>query len=159
MPGEETGPLLVTLALQAFGCAIERPDKIVEQYHSYCSQKGKHLLDLLRTSFIHPNLLERPPKARTALKVIRCVSKLRRAGIKFKHSSNATNIVRNTSQIMLVSWMINTFKDVEFLFVEGVIENYFGTDEEMSHFFNILGKDVSYDVLSCFPAELLGCKR
>ncbi|KAF5176755.1 putative transmembrane protein [Thalictrum thalictroides] len=84
MPGEETGPSLVTIALQAFGCAIERPDKIIEQYHSYCSQEGKHLLDLLRTSFIHPNLLERPPKAITALKVIRCVSKLRRAGIKFK---------------------------------------------------------------------------
>ncbi|PIA39182.1 hypothetical protein AQUCO_02700395v1 [Aquilegia coerulea] len=192
MPGEETSPTLVTLALRAFDYVIDRPDEIIEQYHSYCSQNGKHLLDLLRTSFIPTTLLERPPKGKTSTKVIQCVSKLRRAGIQFKvvksdsfldikyrhgviemprvtmddftcpfllncvafEQCSKHCIKYMTTYATFMDCLINTFKDVEILCDEGIIENYFGTDGEVSHFFNILGKDSGFDILRCFLAEL-----
>ncbi|KAK9289327.1 hypothetical protein L1049_007482 [Liquidambar formosana] len=80
MPGEENGPSLATLALNFFNNTLQRPDEVIEKYNNL---EGKHLLDLLRSSFI-PSDQGEPPKAVSPTHVIHCVSKLHRAGIKLK---------------------------------------------------------------------------
>lgn len=45
--------------------------------------------------------------------------------------------------------LINTAKDVAFLSDNKIIDNYFGTDEEVAHFFNALGKVAAVDIRGC----------
>ncbi|XVE98904.1 hypothetical protein REPUB_Repub03eG0148800 [Reevesia pubescens] len=78
MPGEESGPSLSSIAMEFFNNAMLRPDEDIARYHDL---KGKHLLDLVRMSFI-PSDHEEPHRGKTPTHVIHCVSKLRRAGIK-----------------------------------------------------------------------------
>ncbi|EOY32185.1 Uncharacterized protein TCM_039778 [Theobroma cacao] len=78
MPGEESGPSLSSIALEFFNNAMLRPDADIAKYHDL---KGKHLLDLVRMSYI-PSDQGEPHRRETPTHVIHCVSKLRRAGIK-----------------------------------------------------------------------------
>ncbi|KAF7804332.1 UPF0481 protein [Senna tora] len=79
LPGEAS-PTLATLALQFFNHSMLRPEHVIAQ----CSDlKGKHLLDLARSSFIPNGERNREEKrVATPTHVIYCVSKLRSAGIK-----------------------------------------------------------------------------
>ena len=78
MPGEESGPSLASLALGFFNNTLLRPEVILQKHSDL---KGKHLLDLLRLSFIpeehEVGIHDHPPTH-----LIQCVSKLRKAGIK-----------------------------------------------------------------------------
>ncbi|KAL2345189.1 hypothetical protein Fmac_006474 [Flemingia macrophylla] len=78
LPGEKSTQTLSTLALMFFNNSLQRPDEEAEK-----PTKGRHLLDLVRSSFI-PGEEEAKPVKRvpTPTHVIHCVSKLRRAGIK-----------------------------------------------------------------------------
>ncbi|CAJ1887169.1 unnamed protein product [Sphenostylis stenocarpa] len=83
LPGEKSTWTLSTLAMIFFNNSLQRPDDVVVSANQR-QVKEKHLLDLVRTSFI-PNLEETAePRKRvtTPTHVIHCVSKLRRAGIK-----------------------------------------------------------------------------
>lgn len=59
-----------------------------------------------------------------------------------------------TTYATLLDCLINTAKDVQFLSDRGIIENYYGTDAEIARFINNLGKDVSFDIDSCYLAKL-----
>lgn len=162
--------------------------------------KEKHLLDLVRSSFIiiPINEEQKEPKKRvtTPTHVIHCVSKLRRAGIKikpgnsnkesflhvtFKHGviemptitmddfmssfllncvafeqcySGCSTSMQFTTYVTLLDCLINTYKDVEYLCDRNIIENHFGTEGEVAHFFNNAGKDVAVDMELCYLARL-----
>ncbi|XP_010272333.2 PREDICTED: UPF0481 protein At3g47200-like [Nelumbo nucifera] len=82
MPGDESGPSLVKLALEFFNNAVQRPDEIINKYEKLRLQP-KHLLDLFRSSFI-PESQPEPQKSTSSTQVIQCVKRLRRAGIQFR---------------------------------------------------------------------------
>ncbi|KAG5556640.1 hypothetical protein RHGRI_007047 [Rhododendron griersonianum] len=81
MAGEESGPSLAELALNFFNYALQRPKEVI---FKYANTPGRHLLDILRSSFIPTDQEEiihgyLPPNH-----VIQCTSKLRQAGIDLK---------------------------------------------------------------------------
>lgn len=80
---------LATLSLDFFNFTIQRPDEIIWKYKDL---QPKHLLDLLRSSFITPELdPEDPSKESTAPShVIHSVSKLRQAGIHLRPGKSET---------------------------------------------------------------------
>uniref|UniRef100_A0A5B7B5Z9 Uncharacterized protein n=1 Tax=Davidia involucrata TaxID=16924 RepID=A0A5B7B5Z9_DAVIN len=90
MPGEENGPSLATLALQFFNNALQRPEEVIAKYSNL---EGKHLLDLLRLSFIPQDQEEPKPRSNSQAHVIQCISKLRRAGIKLKPGKSDSFLV------------------------------------------------------------------
>ncbi|KAL3532057.1 hypothetical protein ACH5RR_005578 [Cinchona calisaya] len=59
-----------------------------------------------------------------------------------------------TTYATLLDCLINTSKDVQFLCDRNIIENYFGTDAEITKFINNLGKDVTLDIDSCYLSRL-----
>ncbi|KAL0344764.1 UNVERIFIED_CONTAM: hypothetical protein Sradi_4307700 [Sesamum radiatum] len=90
MPGEESGPSLSNLTLKFFNNALQRSDEFVNKFQN---PKPKHLLDLLRTSFI-PDGYEEPTQSKyTNTHVIQCISKLRRAGIRLKPGPDESFLV------------------------------------------------------------------
>ncbi|KAL0333449.1 UNVERIFIED_CONTAM: hypothetical protein Sangu_1501100 [Sesamum angustifolium] len=90
MPGEESGPSLSNLTLNFFNNALQRSDEFVNKFQN---PKPKHLLDLLRTSFI-PDGYEEPTQSKYKnTHVIQCISKLRRAGIRLKPGSDESFLV------------------------------------------------------------------
>ncbi|OMP10803.1 hypothetical protein COLO4_04255 [Corchorus olitorius] len=50
--------------------------------------------------------------------------------------------------------LINTPSDAGFLCDHKIIENYFGTDEEIAGFFNNVGKDVAFDIEKSYLAKV-----
>ncbi|KAF5205757.1 hypothetical protein FRX31_004655 [Thalictrum thalictroides] len=59
-----------------------------------------------------------------------------------------------TTYATFLDCLINTPRDVGFLRDSNIIENYFGTDEEVARFFNNLGKDVAFDIKLCYLSNL-----
>ncbi|XP_014495018.1 UPF0481 protein At3g47200 [Vigna radiata var. radiata] len=80
LPGEKSTWNLSTLAMMFFNNSLQRPDDVA----GWANVNGKHLLDLVRSSFIPNHAETREPRKgfTTPTHVIHCVSKLRRAGIK-----------------------------------------------------------------------------
>ncbi|KNA18694.1 hypothetical protein SOVF_068360 [Spinacia oleracea] len=80
---------LATLSLGFFNFTIQRPEKIISKFKDL---KPKHLLDLLRSSFITRELdPEDPSKENSAPQhVIHSVSKLRQAGIHLRPGKSET---------------------------------------------------------------------
>lgn len=90
LPGEESGQPLPILALRFFSNILQRSDETVEKFHNLA---GKHLLDLLRSSFI-PDGYEEPRERKfTNTHVINCISKLRRAGIRLQQAEEESFLV------------------------------------------------------------------
>ncbi|XP_076950124.1 UPF0481 protein At3g47200-like [Bidens hawaiensis] len=86
-------PTLVTLALRFFNKAVQRPEHVLEKYSN---DKPKHLLDLLRSSFLPPELEQfTKPDNRPPPHIIHNISKLRRSGIKLKPWEAETFLVVN----------------------------------------------------------------
>ncbi|XP_015901943.1 UPF0481 protein At3g47200 [Ziziphus jujuba] len=92
LPGdEESKTSLSLLALQFFNNAMQRPEKVIEKHRNI---KGKHLLDLVRTSFIPPDPEYQERKIRNPqTHLIPCVSKLRRAGIELRPPADAESFL------------------------------------------------------------------
>ncbi|XAR64639.1 hypothetical protein NMG60_11008392 [Bertholletia excelsa] len=187
MPGEESGPSLSDLALGFFNNTLQRPDEVIEKYRHL---DARHLLDFLRSSFIPLNQPE--PSKSGSTRVIQCISKLRRAGIKLRPNKAESFLTvrfrrgmiemptvsiddfsscfmincvayeqcrKNcsthfTTYATLMDCLINTARDVEYLSDCSIIENYFGTEAEVAHFINNLGKDVTFDIDKCYLARL-----
>ncbi|PIA39184.1 hypothetical protein AQUCO_02700397v1 [Aquilegia coerulea] len=59
-----------------------------------------------------------------------------------------------TTYATFLDCLINTPRDVGFLRDSNIIENYFGTDDEVARFFNNLGKDVAFDIELCYLSNL-----
>lgn len=191
-PGEEgiNSKSLAALALEFFNNALQRPDEVIQRFHHL---EGKHLLDLLRSSFIDIPYEKQARQPNPPGHIIQCISKLRRAGIKlkpgkpgdsfltinFKHGviqmptitiddfmrSFLLNCVafeqchKNCSTHMttyatLLDYLVNTARDVEYLCDQNIIENYFGTDEQVAEFINDLGADVTLDINNCYLAKV-----
>ncbi|KAF7147852.1 hypothetical protein RHSIM_Rhsim03G0080500 [Rhododendron simsii] len=81
MPGEESGPSFAKLALIFFNNALQRPEEVITKH---ASTPGRHLLDLLRSSFIPSDQEEIKRCYSQPDKVIQSTSKLREAGIDLK---------------------------------------------------------------------------
>ncbi|KAL8505049.1 hypothetical protein ACS0TY_016307 [Phlomoides rotata] len=189
VPDPDPSPTLSKITLQFFNNALQRSDEFVVKFQNLT---GKHILDLLRTSFIPEGYEEPTERKYTNSHVIHCISKLRRAGIKL-HAGNEDSFLvikfrrgviqmptitiddftssfllncvayeqchRSCSKHMttyatLLDCLINTAKDVEYLCDQNIVENYFGTDAEIARFINNMGKDVSFDLDSCYLSEL-----
>ncbi|KAG2406161.1 UPF0481 protein [Vigna angularis] len=74
LPGEKSTWNLSTLAMMFFNNSLQRPDDV----SGWANVNGKHLLDLVRSSFIPNHAETREPRKRftTPTHVIHCVSKL-----------------------------------------------------------------------------------
>lgn len=59
-----------------------------------------------------------------------------------------------TTYATLMGCLINTAGDAGFLSDQKIIENYFGTDEEVARFFSNVGKDVAFDIQRNYLSEL-----
>ncbi|KAF8397874.1 hypothetical protein HHK36_016799 [Tetracentron sinense] len=59
-----------------------------------------------------------------------------------------------TTYATFMGCLINNPSDVGFLGDHKIIENHFGTDEEVAHFFNNVGKDVAFDIERCYLSKL-----
>lgn len=59
-----------------------------------------------------------------------------------------------TTYVTLMDCLINTHKDVGYLCDMNIIENHFGTDGEVAHFFNNAGKEVAFDIDMCYLSQL-----
>ncbi|KAK3226758.1 hypothetical protein Dsin_006620 [Dipteronia sinensis] len=75
---QQSDPTLSTLALGFFNHELQRPD---EEIAKHTNLKGRHLLDLVRTSLIPSDQKQPTPKNKPS-RAIHSISKLRRAGIK-----------------------------------------------------------------------------
>ncbi|XP_052173744.1 UPF0481 protein At3g47200-like [Diospyros lotus] len=81
MPGEKSGHSLTQLALDFFNYSLQRPEHVIGKYTGL---QPKHLLDLLRSTFLPQE--ENKPKASNGVPshVIQSISNLRRAGIQLR---------------------------------------------------------------------------
>ena len=59
-----------------------------------------------------------------------------------------------TTYATFLDYIVNTYKDVEYLADRNIIENCFGNDEEVANFINNLGKDVVFDPEKCYLSKL-----
>ncbi|CAH8282424.1 unnamed protein product [Eruca vesicaria subsp. sativa] len=59
-----------------------------------------------------------------------------------------------TSYVVFMGCLINTDEDATFLVEKGIIENYFGTGEQVSLFFKNIGKDISFSISKSYLAKL-----
>ncbi|CAI9095916.1 OLC1v1031954C1 [Oldenlandia corymbosa var. corymbosa] len=59
-----------------------------------------------------------------------------------------------TTYTTLLDCLINTSKDVKHLCDWNIMENYFGTEDEIAKFVNNMGKDVVFDIESCYLSRL-----
>ncbi|KAF5473605.1 hypothetical protein F2P56_010205, partial [Juglans regia] len=59
-----------------------------------------------------------------------------------------------TTYVTLLDCLVNSQKDVEYLCDRNIIENYFGTEGEVAHFINNMGKDVAFDFDRCYLSNL-----
>ncbi|KAK9068422.1 hypothetical protein SSX86_012536 [Deinandra increscens subsp. villosa] len=183
-------PTLAMLALNFFNNDVQRPKHVLDKYSNV---KAKHLLDLVRSSFLPPELEHSTkPDKRPPPNIIHNISKLRRSGIKLKPHDAESFLVVNfehgvihmptitiddfmcafllnsvafeqchngclkmfTTYVTLLDCLINTSRDVGLLCDWNIIENYLGNETEVATFFNNMGKDVSFDIDTCYLARL-----
>ncbi|CAN7005901.1 hypothetical protein IGI04_009655 [Brassica rapa subsp. trilocularis] len=59
-----------------------------------------------------------------------------------------------TSYVTFMGCLINTEEDATFLVEKGILENYFGTGEQVSLFFKNIGKDISFSIAKSYLAKV-----
>ncbi|XP_015582714.2 UPF0481 protein At3g47200 isoform X1 [Ricinus communis] len=187
---DDSSRSLTELALEFFDYAVERPAEFLDRFKD---KKGKHLLDLFRSTFIPPPQGKPNEDAYSPfLQLIQSAKKLRLSGIKFKPkrtdsfldisfshgvlrippltvddftSSFLLNCVafeqcykhcskHITSYVTFMGCLINTPADAGYLSDHRIIENYFGTDDEVAKFFNDVGKDITFDIQRSYLSKL-----
>ncbi|XP_050213738.1 UPF0481 protein At3g47200-like [Mercurialis annua] len=188
---------LTDLVMDFFDYSMQRTD-----WDTYKSYKGKHLLDLIRSTFIPSFKRKRDDDDFDAadngfLQRIQPVERLRAAGIKLKRKKDAESflevtftpingileiaalqtddfmssfllncvafeqcygsycLTHFTSYVNFMGFLINSSSDAGYLRDQGIIENYFGTDEQVVKFFNIAGKDLFLDLNKSYLKEVL----
>ncbi|CAH8387145.1 unnamed protein product [Eruca vesicaria subsp. sativa] len=192
----ESNVSLQSLAFAFFNNTIYRPNQDLSRSDDL---KAKHILDLVRSSFIPDTELyahsqvPNQRKKKIPSNIIHSISKLRQAGIKIRELKDVKSflVVRFrhgaiempsitvddlmgsffpncvayeqchvgcskhfTTYATLLDCLMNTNKDVEYLCEQKIIENYFGTESAVAGFVNSLGRDVAFDIESCYLKEL-----
>ncbi|KAF5473606.1 hypothetical protein F2P56_010206 [Juglans regia] len=59
-----------------------------------------------------------------------------------------------TTYVTLLDYLVNSAKDVEYLSDRNIIENNYGTEGEVAHFINNMGKEVAFDIDKCYLSKL-----
>ncbi|KAJ4907993.1 hypothetical protein Rs2_11651 [Raphanus sativus] len=59
-----------------------------------------------------------------------------------------------TSYVVFMGCLINIEEDATFLVEKGIIENYFGTGEQVSLFFKNIGKDISFSISKSYLSKV-----
>ncbi|KAG2685646.1 hypothetical protein I3760_10G134800 [Carya illinoinensis] len=172
---------LTLLALRFFNKVMRRSDEELRKIEGEKDLNNSlHLLDLVRQSFITPDL-DQPPEGENSetVPVIYCITKLLKAGIKIKlreadsflavkfkngviempkitldyfmqsflvncrafeqlHEKSPKHI---TVYAYFLACLVNTAKDVEYLYKRNIIDSYVGKNSEVVRFINKLGKE------------------
>ncbi|KAH0911097.1 hypothetical protein HID58_034418 [Brassica napus] len=139
-----TSSCLNELAFEFLDYSLQKPETFWAKHYSL---EAKHLLDLIRKTFV-------PVTSK----------KLHFRGIKFKPRMNTDSILdirfRNdssnhiTSYVAFMACLINEESDAAFLSERRILENYFGTEEEVSRFYKSIGKDVALDLERSYLAKV-----
>ncbi|KAF5471786.1 hypothetical protein F2P56_008556 [Juglans regia] len=183
MPDEEDYPLSL-LALRFFNKVMRRSDEDLKKMSKKLNDR-LHLLDLVRGSFITPDLDKPPVKKKTEpVPVIYRITKLLKAGIKIELREGADNFLavkfKNgviempkitidyfmhsfmvncrafeqldnksskyiTVYVYFLDCLVNTAKDVEYLYEQNIIDDYDGKNSEVVQFINKLGKEMDVE--------------
>ncbi|CAN8252586.1 unnamed protein product [Cochlearia groenlandica] len=179
------------VAFRFFDFSLQKPDGFWEKH---CSLDAKHLLDLIRKTFI-PVTCQRSNKVRfnDFLGFVLSAKKLHLREIKFKPRKETESILdisysngvlhippividdftasvflncvafeqlygdssnHITSYVAFMACLINQESDTSFLSEKRIVENYFGTEEEVSRFFKSIGKDVALDLEKSYLANV-----
>ncbi|XP_024005716.1 UPF0481 protein At3g47200 [Eutrema salsugineum] len=67
---------------------------------------------------------------------------------------NMTCSTEMTSYVTFMGCLINSEEDTSFLTEKGIIENYFGTGEQVSLFFKNTGKDIAFSISKSFLSSV-----
>lgn len=59
-----------------------------------------------------------------------------------------------TSYVAFMGCLLKSEADAMFLSEEGILENYFGSGDEVSRFFKVVGKDISFDIDESYLADV-----
>lgn len=170
-----------------------RYKKQIEFWAKHYSLEAKHLLDLIRKTFV-PVPCQRSNKGDNGfLGFVLSAKKLHLRGIKFKPRMNTDSILdirfsngvlhippvimddftatvflncvafeqlyadssnHITSYVAFMACLINEESDAAFLGERRILENYFGTEEEVSRFYKSIGKDVALDLERSYLAKV-----
>ncbi|KAL0735303.1 hypothetical protein Bca4012_011513 [Brassica carinata] len=189
-----TSSCLNELAFEFFDYSLQKPEAFWVKHHSL---EAKHLLDLIRKTFI-PVPCQRSKKEASLndngfLGFVLSAKKLHLRGIKFKPRMNTDSILdirfgngvlhippvvmddftatvflncvafeqlyadssnHITSYVAFMACLINEESDAAFLSERRILENYFGTEEEVSRFYKSIGKDVALDLDRSYLAKV-----
>ncbi|CAH8386024.1 unnamed protein product [Eruca vesicaria subsp. sativa] len=178
------------LAFEFFHYSLQKPEAFWTKHYSL---EAKHLLDLIRKTFI-PVTCQRSIKEDNGfLEFVLSAKKLHLRGIKFKPRKNTDSILdirfsngvlhippvvmddftatvflncvafeqlyadssnHITSYVAFMACLINEESDAAFLSERRILENYFGTEEEVSRFYKSIGKDVALDLERSYLAKV-----
>lgn len=72
-------------------------------------------------------------------------------GYKSQESYCANHI---TSYVAFMGCLLNEEADARLLREKGIMENYFETDQQVSRFFKIIGKDTTFDISKSYLADV-----
>ncbi|XVE96489.1 hypothetical protein REPUB_Repub02eG0226400 [Reevesia pubescens] len=59
-----------------------------------------------------------------------------------------------TDYATLLDCLVNTYKDIEYLCENSILENCFGSEGEVARFINDMGKDTAFDINNCYLSKL-----
>ncbi|KAL6133563.1 hypothetical protein ACLB2K_065798 [Fragaria x ananassa] len=163
---QESVKSLSFLALDFFNSHMMRPPEAIAKLHNLTVMII--LLDQKKELRRAGIKLNNPPKAFESFLVIKCkrgVIEMPQITIDDFMSSFLLNCVAYeqchkscskhiTTYATFLDYIVNTYKDVEYLADRNIIENCFGNDEEVANFINNLGKDVVFDPEKCYLSKL-----
>ncbi|XP_013665876.2 UPF0481 protein At3g47200-like [Brassica napus] len=185
-----TSSCLNELAFEFFDYSLQKPETFWEKHYSL---EAKHLLDLIRKTFVPVTCQRSIKEANGFLGFVLSAKKLHLRGIKFKPRMNTDSILdirfsngvlhippvvmddftatvflncvafeqlyadssnHITSYVAFMACLINEESDAAFLSERRILENYFGTEEEVSRFYKSIGKDVALDLERSYLAKV-----
>ncbi|KAF2571311.1 hypothetical protein F2Q70_00005677 [Brassica cretica] len=185
-----TNSCLNELAFEFFDYSLQKPETFWAKHYSL---EAKHLLDLIRKTFVPVTCQRSIKEANGFLGFVLSAKKLHLRGIKFKPRMNTDSILdirfsngvlhippvvmddftatvflncvafeqlyadssnHITSYVAFMACLINEESDAAFLSERRILENYFGTEEEVSRFYKSIGKDVAFDLERSYLAKV-----
>ncbi|KAG2685643.1 hypothetical protein I3760_10G134500 [Carya illinoinensis] len=148
---------LTFLALRFFNKVMRRSVEDLKKMSQHLKD-SLHLLDFVRKSFITPDL-DQPPERKNSetVPVIYCITMLLKDGIKIKlceadsflavkFNNGVIEISKHiTVYAYFLDCLVNTAKDVEYLYERNIIDSYVGKNSEVVQFINNLGKEMDVE--------------
>ncbi|KAJ4883662.1 hypothetical protein Rs2_33755 [Raphanus sativus] len=186
----DTSSCLNQLVFEFFDYSLQKQDEFWAKHYSL---EAKHLLDLIRKTFVPVPCQKSKKEDSGFLGFVLSAKKLHLRGIKFKPRMNTDSILdirfsngvlhippvvmddftatvflncvafeqlyadssnHITSYVAFMACLINEESDAAFLSERRILENYFGTEEEVSRFYKSIGKDVALDLERSYLAKV-----